>query len=311
MSDSAVYPWQREQWDSCIARLNRGRLPHALLVHGEAGLGIVRFAEELTRALLCGSEKKPCGSCRGCLLHASGNHPDFREIKAQKEGGEIRIRQIRELLPFVQTARHYDTFKTVLLRDADMMNRAAANGLLKMLEEPPPGTVLVLTSHHAFRLPATVRSRCQAVRLYCPDPDQARAWLVATASLSEAEAERRLAGCNWRPLHALDVGPDGALTREDFRNDIAGLIRGQGSVVDISEKWQEISAAVTHRWLLEIAEETIRRGIKKGQGRLFLRKLFNFHDRQKRRCLLLKVPLNPRVQLESALVEWQSARSAR
>ncbi len=309
VSRSGVYPWQRTQWDACVSRLDQNRLAHALLVHGEVGVGVGHFAAELVRALLCvgdgRGEGKPCGECRGCRLYAGGNHPDFRKVAAEKEDGEIKVGQIRDLLPFVQTSRHYGASKVVLICEAGRMNRSAANGLLKMLEEPPAGTVMVLSSHHPFRLPATVRSRCQTVRLHCTDEHEASAWVAAAAGVNEAEAQRRLIACNRRPLHAAVASEAGALGREDFRADLGGLLQGRAVVVEISEKWQAQPVAAVHQWLLEAAEETIRREFSGAGAGLSLRKLFRFYDRQKYRCLSAKVRLNPRLLLESALIEWQ------
>ncbi len=271
------HPRQQVQWDACMARLNDGNMPHALLLHGEVGVGLRHFADRLASALLCPRDDKPCGDCHACRLHSGGNHPDFCLVAAEKEEGEIKVGQIRDLLSFLQISRHYEALKTVLIRDADMMNRVAANSLLKMLEEPPAGVILLLTSHHPFRLPATVRSRCQSVRLNRSEPQ------VGAGTLDGDEAPGR----------------------EAFRKDVANLLRGQTGLAGLAEKWQDQPVRNVHQWLLEITEETIRREFE-GAGRGFpLRKLFSFYDRQKYRCLSLKVRLNPRLLLESALIEWQ------
>ncbi len=312
-SAADIYPWQQTRWDACMARLREGKLPHALLLHGETGTGVGDFSERLVGALLCSGDDKPCGHCRACRLREGGNHPDFCEVAAEKEGGDIKVSQIRDLLSFLQIARHYSAFKTVLIRDADAMNRAAANSLLKMLEEPPANTVMVLTSRHPFRLPATVRSRCQTVRLSSPDRQQAGAWLAAACDINEDEAAHRLAACLWRPIHALaaaraDADSDTPPGRDDFRKDIGELLAGQANPAELIEKWQGQPVAMVHQWLLEAAEEAIRGEFQvagaAGRG-LPLRKLFSFYDRQKYRCLSIKINLNPRLLLESALIEWQ------
>lgn len=311
-ADKEIYPWLQAQWHGCIERLNSGRLPHALLISGEQGVGVGDFAERLVRALLCLGDDKPCGRCRACKLHSGKNHPDFMRVEAEKEGGEIKAGQIRELLSFLQISRHYDGFKTVLIVNADAMNRSAANGLLKMLEEPPNDTVMVLTSHSPFGLPATVRSRCQAIRLSCPDRDGLVAWLAEACQIDSAEAERRLAAHAWRPMHALAAvsGEDGEPDKDAFLEDLGGFLQQRSTLIEMSEKWAGQPPLNVHRWLLERAEETIRREFT-GQGRgLSLRRLFRFYDRQKYRCLTLKVHLNPRLLLESALIEWRVVHAA-
>ncbi len=311
-ADKEIYPWLRTQWRGCVERLRDGRLPHALLISGEHGVGVGDFAERLVCALLCLGDDKPCGHCQACKLHSGKNHPDFMRIKAEKEGGEIKAGQIRDLLSFLQISRHYDGFKTVLIVGADAMNRSAANGLLKMLEEPPDDTVIVLTSHSPFSLPATVRSRCQAVRLSCPDRQELVAWLAGRRNVEPAEAERRLAAHAWRPMHALAGTSDagGEADKDGFFEDINKFLQQGISLVEVSEKWANQPALKVHQWLLERVEETIRREFA-AQGRgLPLRKLFSFYDRQKYRCLTLKVHLNPRLLLESALIEWQVVHAA-
>ena len=311
MNVDATYPWLQAQWRGCMERLRAGRLPHALLVSGERGVGVGDFTEQLTGACLCLEDDRPCGRCRACKLHSGGNHPDFMRIEAEKEGGEIKSGQIRELLSFLQISRHYDGLKTVLIVGADAMNRSAANGLLKMLEEPPGDTVMVLTSHSPFSLPATVRSRCQAVRLSCPDRRALVAWLAAAGNVEPAEAERRLDDHAWRPVHALAAGDEnGERGKDDFLEDVDAFLQKRSTLVEVSEKWAEQPALKLHQWLLERAEETIRREFTAQRQGLPLRKLFSFYDRQKHRCLTLKVHLNPRLLLESALIEWGVVHAA-
>lgn len=155
------------------------RLPHALLVHGPSGVGKSLFGFWLSNLLLCDSPvqgRDPCGECTGCRLLASGNHPDYRLVepdvddegeegaKAKKRGREvIKIDQIRDLEPFVHVGSHRAGRRVVLVKHAETMNYAAANSLLKILEEPPPSIYFILISSKYRRLPATILSRCRQV----------------------------------------------------------------------------------------------------------------------------------------------------
>ncbi len=309
VKQSEIYPWQREQWDLLYARLHASLLPHALLLHGEQGTGVNHFARHFIKVLLCLGEKKPCGLCRTCRLHAGGNHPDFLEVAPENEGGEIKINQVRALADYLQTARYYGMLKVVLVKSADTMNRAAANGLLKTLEEPPSNTLIALTSHSPFRIPATVRSRCQTVRLNCCDHAQASKWLSETEEIREDEAVRRLVAHRWRPLHAISASSNGVEQtgdRESFFQDVYSLCKQRTALVEIAEKWHTQPTRLVQRWLLELAETAIAQQVKSPSPEISLGKLFSFYDRQKYRCLSQRVRFDSRLLIEGALIEWQS-----
>jgi DNA polymerase III subunit delta' len=107
-------------------------------------------------------EPAPCGDCRACRKIASGNHPDVIHIKPT--GSSIRIAQIRELYHTLMMRPYEARVRVVVISDAQMMNPEAGNALLKMLEEPPDRTVLILTADQASDLLPTIVSRCQRIR---------------------------------------------------------------------------------------------------------------------------------------------------
>jgi hypothetical protein len=109
-------------------------------------------------------------------------HPDLRWVKP--EGAVIPIDVVRALAAFSVGTPQSASCKVAVIVDADCLNTSAANALLKTLEEPPAGTYLLLTSCHAGRLPATVRSRCQVVNLR-PDADLARRWLQEAVAVDD------------------------------------------------------------------------------------------------------------------------------
>ena len=196
-------------------------MPHALLVTGQAGIGKAAFARELARSLLCESPEAglACGACPSCHWFDQSNHPDFRELvpEASEEGetdsgdadGErepgrkslvIKIDQVRAVGAFVTLTTHRAGFRVLVLRPAESLQPAAANALLKTLEEPPPATVIVLVSDRPARLLPTIRSRCQVLRLRPPAREEALAWL-RQAGVEDAPAALSLAG--GAPLLAL------------------------------------------------------------------------------------------------------------
>jgi DNA polymerase-3 subunit delta' len=215
----SAFPWHRE----ALARLlaDRSRLPHALLVHGPAGIGKVEFARSLAESMLCESPRDglACGVCASCHWFSQGNHPDFREIvpeaALEEEEGEdagakpekakslvIKIDQIRAIADFIALTTHRAGYRVLLIHPAEAMQPAAANALLKTLEEPPAHTLIVLVSDQPARLLATIRSRCRLLSLGTPPRKEALEWLRAQ---DVAAPEVALAGAGGAPLLARDL----------------------------------------------------------------------------------------------------------
>ncbi|WP_409268264.1 DNA polymerase III subunit delta' [Massilia sp. BHUDP2] len=197
-----MYPWQQAAW----TRLQqmRERLPHAILFHGPAGVGKAGFMESFAQALLCENVRPDghaCGSCASCGWFLQNNHPDYRRVRPEAledepvaEGDEaaepagkskssktpskeIKIEQIRALADFMNISTHRQGLRVVVLYPAETLNMPASNALLKTLEEPPPGTVFLLSSNSLDRLLPTILSRCRKFALPMPSHEEALAWL--------------------------------------------------------------------------------------------------------------------------------------
>ncbi|HXM31981.1 MAG TPA: DNA polymerase III subunit delta', partial [Xanthobacteraceae bacterium] len=203
--------WQTAIASSALA--HRQRWPHALLITGRRGLGKRLLALHFARALLCEAPQESgeaCGVCPSCGYVAQGTHPDLQLIEPvtyDEEGNRtptdaINVERVRELIEFSQLSPHRQRAKVGLIAPAEAMNAAAANALLKTLEEPPAGTFLLLVSHQPARLPPTIVSRCR--RLPAPEPDRAAAaaWL-AQNGIGSADPNLVLAQAGGAPLFAL------------------------------------------------------------------------------------------------------------
>jgi DNA polymerase-3 subunit delta' len=207
-------PWLDEPLRALLAQ--RATLAHALLVTGATGTGKRNFAMHLAQALLCEAPRGDglaCGACASCVYFVAGQHPDFRliELDAAEDDGEVKHRNeipvddIRALRELVQLTAHRGGRRVVVVDPAEGMNRAAANAFLKTLEEPPPGTFLVLVSHQPGRLPATIVSRCRRVALPRPPREAALRWLAAQGV---AAPENALAQAHGAPVTALALADD-------------------------------------------------------------------------------------------------------
>ena len=141
----------------------KNKMGHAYLFRGPDGVGKKRTALTLAAYINCKSplDGDSCGRCTTCRKYFSGNHPDL--ILVEPDGAAIKIGQIREL-------KHQLTFppleakvRVIVLEDIHTMRREAANSLLKTLEEPAPGNLLILTADPAGNVLPTILSRCQII----------------------------------------------------------------------------------------------------------------------------------------------------
>ena len=196
-------PWLLERGRDLLERDAADRLPHALLVAGESGIGKRAFARWLAEALLClerGADGA-CGVCRACRQLVADAHPDFLVLAPDGPSETIRVDAVRELVEWLQLTARGGGYRTALLLGADTLNRNAANALLKTLEEPGEQGLAILVADRAAALPATVRSRCQTLSLRVGERRIALEWLAARVD----DPERALARARGRPFAALEA----------------------------------------------------------------------------------------------------------
>ncbi len=175
--------------------LRSGRIAHAYLFVGPAGVGRLTAARAFAQALLCSAGgDDACGRCAACRKVEAGAHPDLRVVSPSGRtdtGAERRavgIDQIRELKRDSSFPPYEARWKVFIVEDADTMRAEAANSLLKILEEPPPGIVIILIAESAAGVLPTLVSRSQLVRFaFVPAPDIARA-LTERMGISAARA---------------------------------------------------------------------------------------------------------------------------
>lgn len=140
-----------------------GKVPHALLFAGPAGLGKTAVAVEFFRAMNCAMGRgDACGTCSSCLKAMSSAHPDL--VVVNPEARWIKVDDIREILADIGLKPYEARVKCILIEPAESLNTESANALLKTLEEPPDHTVIMLVSHRPKLLLPTVVSRCQHIR---------------------------------------------------------------------------------------------------------------------------------------------------
>jgi DNA polymerase-3 subunit delta' len=328
----AQLPWQ--QGVAAAALGGRAQWPHALLLTGRRGLGKRVLAMHFARALLCESPLAAgdaCGVCTSCGYVASGTHPDLRVIEPvvfDTDGNAtavdvIAVDRIRELTEFIQLSTHRLGAKVAVVVPAETMNAAAANALLKTLEEPPPATYLMLVSHESARLPATIRSRCRVLKVAEPDTATATAWL---ADQHIKRPSLVLAQAGGAPLLALTLADD--VVQRDRDVLLADLTRPERlSPVSIGARLEalpkdERKPQMAHAvywlltWIADLA--AVHAGgaprfnpdhaehLARLASRLAPVALFRYYQTLMRQRALLTHPLQPRLVAEALLIEYRS-----
>jgi DNA polymerase-3 subunit delta' len=219
--------------------VRRGRLAHAYLFTGPAGIGKRLFARELAKALLCEARPGPglaaCDRCPSCLQVEAGTHPDYFSAGKPAESLELPIEVIRELCANFALKPARGRGKIIVLNDADDFNEESANCFLKTLEEPPPRALLLLLGTSVERQLATIVSRCQVIR-FAPLPDPLVAEILRAQGIEDpAQIARLTRLAEGSPGQALALA-EPALW--DFRRTLLdGLTQERPDTVALAEAW--------------------------------------------------------------------------
>lgn len=264
---SNIYSWQQAIWKRLSQQSNLSS--YALLLNGSQGIGKFSFARNLAAALLCNqpsSNKEACGACASCRWLASGEHPNFYQIEPEALSGlsaettkveegasakakkkpsqQISVDQIRGLTDFVNLSAHQSGYKIILIHPAEAMNLAAANALLKKLEEPPAGVIFILVSHRLQRCLPTIRSRCQLITMPMPDVATAKDWLMQQGV---EDPNACLAAASFAPLSALAFNNADYVTQQNlFLEQISAP--ATLNPISLAEKMQRVDLPTVVSW---------------------------------------------------------------
>lgn len=166
--------------------LSSGKIPHAILIEGESGLGKTTLANFICAAVFCESEDAPCGKCAGCRLFSGGNHPDITVIEPEKDRKTISVNAVREIVADAAIVPQTANRRIFLIDPAQSMTPQAQNALLKVLEEPPESVLFILVCESKSDLLETVVSRCAVLSL-SPVDEQAASEYIAGVTGRDAE----------------------------------------------------------------------------------------------------------------------------
>jgi DNA polymerase-3 subunit delta' len=293
-------PWLDKEMAALRAAHAAERMPHALLIHEAPGAGGDWLARWIARLV---------------LKTDRDTHPDWINVTPVDDSRQIRIEQVRELGEELALTAHQGGYKVGILSPADVLNRFAANALLKTLEEPPRRTILILVATQPSRLPATILSRCQRIRIAAPSREQALAWLESNHGKGDWKAVLDIVG--EAPLLAASLDSAAvAQLRGDVRRGLEEAISGAGDPVATAERWSRADLPLRLRcfenWLTDrIHEQAETKGfltevravthLPAAQTVLNIRKLFDLLDGVRELKSALETPINKGLALEHLL----------
>jgi len=209
--------------------LKENRLPHAIIIEGDIGLGKHTLARFLASAAVCSGEDAPCTVCKNCHLADINSHPDIA-VTAPEEGKKnISVAQIRSLKNETFVKPHQAKKRVFIIDGADTMNEQSQNALLKVLEEPPGDIVFILITETKAALLETIISRCVTLTLSPPELSVAVDFIAKEKQdLTKEEIETALkeSGCNvGKALNLLD-GKSDSKTVAAAKEFIQSILRG-------------------------------------------------------------------------------------
>ena len=329
-----LHPWQQSQWQQIDQLITSDRLPHALFLQGNQGLGKADFAVSLANALLCKqptADHQACGSCQACQLLAANTHPDLyylkpvaaENTKSKKPALNIRIDDIRALCNKLNQTSQYGGYRVAILEQADQLTISAANSLLKTLEEPGKDVLIILTSARSHRLPVTIRSRCQLLRFTVPDEAQSLQWLKDKQQGTAATENQLRQALNYAfgsPLAALDHLQE-TEQQQVLAEAMTAGISGKSSLQYAAKlakytKIQMLEAMLS--WASDltrliscgpdavIINEQYRAKLQTLAKKVNQRRLFRFYDQLNFNVLHSSIAVNEQLLWENLLLSWDN-----
>ncbi len=320
-SPPELLPWLQPQWEQLLRSMATARIPPALLIQGQKGVGKTVLARSWAQKLLCRdtSPSRACGTCSACQLFNAGTHPDFILIEPPEPGKGIGIDTIRQLINKLSLKPQYNGYRVVIIEPAHLLNINASNALLKTLEEPAAYTLIILITAAPHKLPVTILSRCQKISVPLPERALAIHWLQSRA-LREPAAHL-LDMARGSPLIALTLdGSDALEQRKQMLMEWSGLLSGKQDPILLAGEWESRFSEDRIDWLSTFIRDLVY--LKNGMNErilssqdiqsilndtaryLTLENLYIYWDLLLKNRHYLGGSLNMRLVLEELLIQW-------
>jgi DNA polymerase III subunit delta' len=247
-----LLPWHAEATAQLRYAWRANRLPHAILIHGADGLGKGSFAAWLACAVLCetstNAELNCCGVCTSCTLIKAGSHPDLYWVTPEEDKQQLSVDQVRAACEKLSRTSFRQGYKVAIVQPAHQMTPGAANSVLKTLEEPSSGSLLILLTSRPSGLLPTVRSRCQKLTILRPSTEAAVEWLQQESGTAVSPA--LLAFSGGAPLRALEYA-DGRFEalNQHMQKSLRDLLSGDADVTQVAAEWEKDALVDRLIWL--------------------------------------------------------------
>jgi DNA polymerase-3 subunit delta' len=301
-------PWQMNAWQKLVDLHVMGKLPHALLLSGTDGSGVNRLALAFAQYVMCvkPSASGACGNCSSCGLAIASTHPDFKLLTPEKTGGQIKVDSVRSVVKFGHNTAQQGGYRVVVVAPAESMNTFSANSLLKSLEEPGEKTLFILISHMPAALLATIKSRCQWVKLPEPTREQGSRWLASIMS-SDVDIDELLDLTNGQPIKALTYYSGGELEQiQNIKIALDQLATGRNSAIALANTWARWPAMLVvdgiYYWSVNWMKYSVVNQVGNTRARHGMQKLVE-QILQRRRNLLAGNNPNIQLLLEALIVD--------
>lgn len=277
--------WHSQNWQYIERARSNGRAPHAYLLWGQRGIGKQYFAKQMAKDLFCLDDDSACGHCQGCQWFEKDIHPDFILLEPLKGKKKITVEQIRDLQTDLALTNQQKTPRVILINNAELMNLAASNALLKSLEEPINQCVYILVSHSLLTIPATIQSRCQTL-YFAPASHQEVEDYLAVNQLDTKQASL----LHGSPLLTETLLSESAFTaRMNVIDSLRALLAGEKSPCFTVSQWVKQEALFVLRVLFEWFSDLVKLRCDGDKKQLTHQQQLN--DLQQMACLVHKQQL--------------------
>ena len=295
---------------------DHGRIPHAVLLTGPAGVG-KRAAARWIAARRLGIDVE---SALPVYPVEPFEHADLHWVAPLEDKETIGIEQIRGLINEFSLTSYEGVGKVAIIEPANAMTHNAANSLLKTLEEPSGTALLILIADRAGRLPATIFSRCQRLDIALPGETEGLEWLDQLQPGTSWREALRLAGN--APLAAI-AAIEQLDTHASMRRDFAGVADGSISPLEVAARWTKLEAPFVLDWLARQVQHAIlivAGGAQSSPGGVIDESVLRHVDRRNLFCYLdiinrlrgqPKGSYNVQLTLESLLIDWAEGLAQR
>lgn len=212
-----IFPIENQKVrSSVLGFVKNERIPHAIMIEGEAESDNINLALYIASAAVCGESNSPCGSCSNCHLAEVGSHPDITRVGALDGKKFLSVAQIRDLRADAFVKPHQAPHRVFIIEDAHRMNEQAQNALLKVLEEPPKNVIFILLVPSKTLLLDTIISRCVLLSLIDSDSKE-----NAFLELADKFIDLLLSGSEYEMLKLLTPLEKSRTDAEAFLNSLS------------------------------------------------------------------------------------------